>query len=268
MSALRDRVLLKETIQLMISEASEAAAGYEAKILNNIKKAQCSGNITKVTGDNAALPDADIKINGAIYNVEVKLNDHAQMGGGSMGWQPDRGFFPTGKPAAQEAVQPIVDMMNQDDNGLAASIQALVGYLNKKGGRKATKQVTGFPMSGYTIEAWTAASAAGLLKPLNRSIESDVSFIFNHYAKKGTFYIQIGGHGLFYMADNPAGLPIPQLHGRVVLELRAARPGSKGKPIGGSAQIRVQARLSSVGKSPATLDDYPVVKKICSPTKN
>lgn len=257
--------LLKEAIKLMVAEASAVAAGYEAKILDNIAAAQCSGNITKVTGDDATLPDADIKINDVIYNVEVKLNDHAQMGGGSIGWSTEKGFFPTGKPAAKEAVQPIVDMLNSGDGELQKSIQKFIMYLNQAGKSKGANEVTGFPMSGFLVKAWDAAKTIGFLKPLNRMIENDVTFIISHYARKGVSYIQIGGRGLFYLADNPANLPIPQLHGRVVLEVRAGRSGSHGKPTGASGQIRVQARLKIDGTSPYTLDDYPIVKKICSP---
>lgn len=266
MSLLRTKVMLREAIGELLTEYSSAGAGYEALILKTIAKAKCSGNIVKVTGDVSTLPDADIRIDGVIHNVEVKLNDRAQMGGGSIGWSHERGFFPTGRSEeAKEAVRPIVELLNADDQGLTESIGAFIDHLNRLGAKKRIKKMSGFPMSGFLVRAWDDARDKGLLKPLNRTIESDVSFIMNHYAKKGTHYIQIGGRGLFYLDSNPAKLDVPQLSGSVVLELRAARSGSGGNPTGSSGSIRVQARLKITGDSPATLDDFEIVKRICTP---
>ncbi len=260
MSTLRTRLALREAIKMMLSE-SPISMGYEKSILRAIKSAGAQGNITRVTGDDATLPDADIKIDDVIYAVEVKLNDRAQMGGGSVGWDTSGGFFPTGKPHAQEEVKPIVDILNDDSGDLVAAIEAFIEFLNKKG-KKVAKLVTGFPMHGFLVTAWDEATAKGLLKPLNRMIENDVSFVFRHYAKKNVSYIQIGGRGLFYLADNPANLPVPQLSGRTILEFRAARSGSHGTPTGASGQFRVQARLKPEGHSPYTLDDPESVRQL------
>ena len=35
-----------------------------------------------------------------------------------------------------------------------------------------------------------------------------LSSLFNYYAAKNTYYIQIGGYGMYYMAGNPANLPV------------------------------------------------------------
>jgi len=111
-----------------------------------------------------------------------------------------------------------------------------------------------------TVEVgkWVAAKKNGLLKPLNVKIKRSTQFIINHYKKKGVNYIQIGGAGLFYLADNPANLPVPRLDGEINIELRPGRSGSKMRKDGtkvAGVGLRVQGRLQFDGTSPYTLDD-------------
>ena len=53
-----------------------------------------------------------------------------------------------------------------------------------------------------------------------------LSSLFNYYAAKGTYYIQIGGYGMYYMASNPANLPVPKFNGAMRLRIRLKRGGS------------------------------------------
>jgi len=53
-----------------------------------------------------------------------------------------------------------------------------------------------------------------------------LSSLFNYYAAKGTYYIQIGGYGMYYMASNPANLPVPRFNGAMRLRIRLKRGGS------------------------------------------
>jgi hypothetical protein len=258
------RELLREYIETILTEGGEGGAKYELQVFNAIKAAHASGNMTHTAGFDANLPDADITINGEVYNVEVKLNGGAQMGGGSIGWDSGE-FFAAGHDI--EAMQPIVDTLNSSDElkEINAAIQDFVGFLSKHRGR-AGKVITGFPVSGASKDAWEAAVKKGLLIPINRKVDSSVDFIAQHYAKKGTNYIQIGGQGLFYLAKNPAKLPIPKLTGRVQLEIRASRAGSAGKPVVG-AGLRVQPRLRITEQSPYTLDDPKSIREMLSAVK-
>jgi hypothetical protein len=265
MSALRDKLLLKVLLREYLEELmtqSPTSDAYEKDVLSAIKDAGAQGNIKRVTGSNKVMPDADIKINGLIYQVEVKMDDHAQMGGGSVGWSPDRGFFPTGTGDVED----IVDRLNIDKK-LGDDIVAFIELVNDKLGGKQT--VSGFPLT-VPKTTWVALVKADLVKPLNRTFEYDVSFIFNHYAKKGTNYIQIGGKGLFYMADNPGNLPVPQLSGHMQLEFRPGPAGSKLNAAGEKRKqvsLRVQARLKVSAVSPYTLDQPDSVKELIDVVK-
>ena len=52
------------------------------------------------------------------------------------------------------------------------------------------------------------------------------SALHSYYAAKGTYYIQVGGYGLYYMQSNPAGLDIPQFKPSLRVRIRTKRGGS------------------------------------------
>ena len=101
-----------------------------------------------------------------------------------------------------------------------------------------------------------------MLLPINKTLEGDMDVISNHYARKQTHYIQIGGAGFFRLGEaNPANLPLPILNGKVQLEVRIAKGGPP------AAGLRVQARLLTKSTSPYTLDDPESVKAMLDVTK-
>jgi hypothetical protein len=255
------RELLKEYIEIILAESGEGGAKYELQVFNSIKAAGASGIMKSTAGFDANLPDADITINGKVYNVEVKMNGNAQMGGGSVGWENGE-FFAAGKDI--EAMTPIAESLNGADNveEINNAIKKLCSFLSRKSGKK----ITGFPMGGFLKSAWYEARDMGLLIPINVKLESDVGFIAKHYEHKGTQYIQIGGQGLFHLGKNPAKIPVPKLSGEVVLEVRAGKGGSGGKDTAG-AGLRVQPRLKISGSSPYTLDDPKSIKLLLSSIK-
>ena len=251
--------LLNEYVNFLISEESGGGAGgvaYEKVIFDAIRAANASGNQKTPAGNDKNLPDADITIGGKVYNVEVKMNGNAQMGGGSIGWL-DNKFYPAGDSIDQ--MMPIANKLNAspESRTLNLAIEELCLFLSQKSNRV----ISGFPASGILKSAWEEATIEKLLVPVNVKIAANIEFIADHYAKKHTHYIQVGGHRLFYLKDNPANLPIPRLEGLVTLEIRAARAGSGGRPTV-SAGIRVQSRLITHSISDYTLDDVESIKSL------
>jgi hypothetical protein len=263
----REISLLKDAVRAMLKE-TPVSSEFENDVISAIRDAGIPGNIAVAAGASAVAPDADFTINGVTYNLEIKLNSEAQMGGGSVGWNQRDGFYAAGRTSeSQSAVQPIADALNAERN-MSIAVSNLVDFINAETAREGIKKrYSGFPMTGVLKSAWTNATKAGMLVPLNKRIASDVSFIFEHYMHKGTFYIQIGGAGLFYLSSNPANLPIPRLSGDVRLEVRAVRGGSSGTPPTATALLRVQARLLSVGSSPYSMDDPESIKRMISAMK-
>ena len=240
--------LLRETIQAVIEqyalvERDDGSQAYERAVIRALKQAGCCGRIKRAASHDAWRPDAEIKVGEGYHYIEVKKNSHAQMGGGSVMYF-DRTFEAAG--ANIEMSQAIADLLNDvNDSSLHAGIDRLLVYLSNR-----KKEQISVPISGFDEARWFKAVERGMLLPINRTFESNVAVIAQHYARKNTHYIQIGGAGLFRLSEaNPANLPVPVLTGKVQLEVRLAKAG---KPTAG---MRVQARLLTSGTSPYTLDD-------------
>lgn len=250
--------VLREFIHDIIIEYSDNACRYESSIIKSLKLAGAAGYMKRAACSDASRPDADIKVGGEVFYVEVKSNSHAQMGGGSVGYSvADKHFYPVGQN--RDLSETIADLLNNmNDTSLHKGLRTLLQHLS----RTANKTFTEIPMYGFSSQAWEDAKEFGLLQAINRTFESSVDVIRDHYANKDTFYIQIGGRGFFRLGDaNPAGLRVPVLQGRVKLEVRVVK--SKGdETTPGAASMRVQARLLANNSSPYTLDDPASVEQM------
>jgi hypothetical protein len=239
-----------------LAETGAGGYEYEEMVIAALRQAGVVGNITSGAGASAAAADADIKIGGKVYNIEVKMDGKAQMGGTSLRYFPEG--VESDDPQQPGKIQKFVivsktvedDTVTMMEEALTPLEEALNEFLEAIGAVKMPATVL--------KDRWEAAVKAGLLKPLNVKIKRTTKFIINHYAKKGVDYIQIGGAGLFYLGSNPANLPVPQLDGEINIELRPGRSGSKKRRDGTlvvGGLIRVQGRLQFKGQSPYTLDD-------------
>jgi hypothetical protein len=239
----------------LVEKASLGGFEYEYTVLGAIKQAGISGAIKTPAGASAVAPDADIRIDGEIYPVEVKLNKRAQMGGGSIKWQ----YGVVGVDFTK-SMDPVIEAVINE--AMKTKVNALVDFVDFIREYDGNDDFWGWPGT-ITRESWDAAQQQGLLAALQINIPYDVSFITKHYAKKGIRYIQIGDAGMFYLASNPARLPVPKLTGEIEIEIRAARDSTKvrrdGLAVVGTG-LRVQARLKAKGQSPYSLDDMRSIK--------
>tara|TARA_A200000159_G_scaffold86781_1_gene80355 strand:- start:58 stop:774 length:717 start_codon:yes stop_codon:yes gene_type:complete len=222
---------------------------YENTVIAALVESGYCGEIKTGAGASAADADADMFLGNARYLIEVKKDMGAQMGGTSVRYV-DGQFTVASDAVDTDTQQMIVE-------ALSPKVEAIEHFLCEIG-------ATQFPTS-CTKHQWDNAKVRGLLKPINAKIRKDASFIIDHYQKKGINYIQIGGAGLFYLGENPADLPIPQLEGEIDIELRAGRSGSKVNAngiamVGGG--LRAQGRLKFKGESPYSLDDPRSIKQM------
>jgi hypothetical protein len=227
---------------------------YEQKVIRCLIEQNINGNITSGAGSSAASADADMKIGDQIHKLEIKMNTKSQMGGTSISYQPDnkaeKKFFVVSDTLDEELVSKIEEAVIPMEKDLKVFLEA-VG---------ATK----FPASVDKLK-WKKAKNEGLLKPLNAKVKATTQFIHSLYEKKGVYYIQIGGAGLFYLSKNPANLPIPQFQGEIDIEIRPGRSGSKINSDGislASGGLRIQGRLKFDCKSNYTLDNDNSIKKM------
>lgn len=251
--------LVRRYVRETLLEYSDSSCRYESSVIKSLKMAGVAGRMKRAACSDSSRPDADIKIDDQLYYVEVKSSPRAQMGGGSLGYSvTDKKFYPVGQNRDLSAM--IAELLNNvNDTSLHKGLKTLTKHLSTSAG----KPITEIPMSGFTPQAWEEARDYGLLQAINRTFESDMSVIARHYSQKNTHYIQIGGRGFFSLGQNPAGLPIPMLEGRVQLEVRLAKAGDEGRSRS-KAGLRVQARLLTQNMSPYSLDDPADVEKLIS----
>lgn len=222
---------------------------YEKKILSIMK----NNNLVSpkfldqdTAGSDNTKPDMVLCIDGHNINIEVKKSIKSQAGGTSIRF--DGKDFSFVKPIVGIDENKVFEVLNQKKEDYLRFMK----YHNTKS----------IPFT-TTKDLWNESVKEGLLKPTNCSIDCDISFIENHYNKKNTFYIQIGGKGLYYMTKDILGLGLPRLQGDMKLEIRPTRSGSKLNKSGirvSSSTLRVQARILNIAKSKYNLESIETIK--------
>lgn len=237
---------------------SQNGFAYENVVLEAIKSAGIKGVVQSTAGSNPNLPDADFKIENKIYNLEIKLDDKAQMGGSSITYDMDNKKFGLVAddidPEIKEALFNTIQTKEKD-------LIKLIEFITHEERNLVVPQK--FPLV-CSKDTWERAQQNNLL--VNIKIPCPIDFLEQHLLKKNVHYIQIGGKGLFHLGRNPAQLPIERLQGNFTVEIRTGRSGSKPHPKGFSmvtGAIRVQGRLDILNvASHYTLDTWQSIQKL------
>ena len=231
----------------------QAGFDYEQSVVDTLIAEGVAGNISGSAGSSNVDADADFKLGGRLYNVEVKLNRTAQMGGSSVSFKG--GIFSLVGDIDSNTETLLLGAMESKRK----EIKKFLRFVSREKG-VANK----LPMT-CSKEIWTEAQKKGLL--VNTQIPLSTDFICEHYAKKNVSYIQIGGSGLFFLKDNPANLPVPKLEGSINVEIRTGRSGSKKRADGSkyvAGGLRVQARLKTKCVSDYSLDNASHIQRLFS----
>ena len=198
--------------------------------------------------------DLELEIAGKLFAVEIKQNANAQMGGTSIYYdlESDQAYLVKPEATEEEIQQLFIDVTKSKKEDFIKFIKRLKKYSPAPYKQRIKNSI---PLGSVLVDAWDKAKKDGLLKSLNDKIRFDnTDLIAKHYNKKGVYYIQIGGAGLFYLIKNPLNLPVPKFEGEIEIELRMGRGGSGGKPVASSG-YRVQGRLKTAIESPLSLDN-------------
>lgn len=157
------------------------------------------------------------------YKMEIKLDDKADYGQSGLGYKNNKWIL-------QGKSDPEAVVMREMLDGLGVP-----GIVNKIWGpkgapRKFTATQTGRNMSPRDIEIdrrnFTDIYVKGSDAPQMRTL-------FRYYGTKQTYYIQIGGKGLYYMQKDPANLKrlgVKRLDGSLKLRIRRKPGGSSSEP--------------------------------------
>ena len=262
------KVFRAESIIEPVTESvGQAGLDYELKVHNAMKAANIpglnAGDKPTAGFSNQGAGDIEASYNSKPFNIEIKASAKDQMGGGSFQYD-----------FATKQFTPVKEMNPEDLELMLAAAKEKVNDLDNYiiAARKLEPVQFHKNISGVPIKVSKAGrdilKKDGLLAKINKNVSTSASFIIRHYNKKGVYYIQIGGAGLFYMGKNPFNLPVPELNAEIQIEMRLGFGGGKlsfptNPPIEArSAGLRLQGRLLTKSKSPYTLDKVEDVKTL------
>ena len=217
---------------------------YEQKIHSNFLEAGIRVDPLHLGSSNVD-PDICAYLNTSKVLIEAKANKNAQMGGTS--WHYDK---------VSGSITPVNSSKHDEliSKAILERKAAIDIYLDNLG-------ATSIPLT-TTKDKRSELKASGLQAAIESSVAVPISFLIDHYNKKGIYYIQIGGQGLFFMGSNPHNLPIPEITGEMKVELRLGYGGGKPTTSIRSAGLRVQGRLKTFNRSPYTLDVIDDIKQL------
>lgn len=157
------------------------------------------------------------------YKMEIKLDDKADYGQSGLGYK-------NGKWILQGKSDPEAVVMREMLDGLGVPDIVNNVWGPKGSPRLFTSTQTGRNMSPRDIEIDRRNFGDIYIKG---SDAPQMRTLFKYYGTKQTYYIQIGGKGLYYMQKDPANLKklgVSRLDGSLKLRIRRKPYGSRSEP--------------------------------------
>ena len=183
---------------------------YEGRVFNKLKSKNLVPFGVKPAGPDPSKPDAVFLYDKVPHNLEVKLDLATDFGQGTLEYKDSAWNLGGANTPAAEEMRNILNAV-----GTVQFTNTSWGYQGAPNkGTVENKDIT----EEMVREDYRRFKDKFLSVPL--------SSLFNYYAAKNTYYIQIGGYGMYYMAGNPANLPVPRFNGAMKLRIRLKRGGS------------------------------------------
>jgi len=204
-------------------QAKNKGIQYEAFAKNVIKTANIKGVEVSMRGgfSNKGAGDLTIKSGNVEMNIELKLNDKAQMSSFTVKNVEGKVEFTT-DVLTPELIKEISDLVSSKEHK-----QAITEFNNegvrfaKENGYKAEIQ-DGFLYAQK--EVFEHLKAKGFQNKTNLSVTTDASIISKLYNKKGVNYIDLNKKGVFWMGKNKFKINnIPELQGETSISVRMVR---------------------------------------------
>jgi hypothetical protein len=222
---------------------------YESKVNKNLKKYKLQKKTFQGAGADPNAPDAELTYQSKDYKVEVKLDLNVDFGQGSLDYDLKKNKWILGGATTKSAEQ-MREFLNSID------VPKLV---NKKWGPKGPPRK--FTVPPKMFKQSDVKYDYGNFK--DTFVDIPGSAVADYYASKKTYYIQIGGYGLYYMTKDVAKLGVPKFDLKLRLRIRLKRGGSI--PIYNYRfTTAIQAIKNSLKKSEFDLDDSDFLKALAA----
>jgi hypothetical protein len=227
--------------------ADNKGFAYENKINAALRKAGAQQANFKPAGADSNAADAELRISGKDYKVEIKLDTKVDFGQGSLDYDLKKKKWILGgaKTASAEQMREFLE---------AIDVPAIV---NMKWGSKGPPKKFTVPTSEYT----KADVDFDYKNFKDEFVPIPNTAVANYYNSKDTYYIQIGSSGFYYMGSNPAKIKCPEFNLKLKLRIRIKRGGSF--PIYNYRfTTAIQAVSGTLRKSSCDLDDKDFLKML------
>ena len=220
---------------------------YEKTINENLKKAKVQKKSFVAAGSDSNAPDAEITYNKIDYKIEVKLDLNVDFGQGSLDYDLKAKKWKLGGANTVSAIQ-----MREFLEGVG--VPALV---QKKWGAHGAPRKYTVPFSQYKQKDVDYDYA----KFTDQFVDIPKDSVAKYYNSKKTYYIQIGGYGLYHMGKDIAKIGTDEFDLQLKLRVRLKRGGSM--PIYNYRfTTAIQAVKGSLQKSKVDLDDDEFLKAL------
>lgn len=190
--------------------AGEQGFIYETKIHNALKSKKLVPPGFIPAGSDPNAPDAMFLYEGQKYKLEVKLDLKADYGQSTLDYINGKWVLGGAQNQAGDEMRSLLRAAGIEN--FANTRWGPKGPPNKgtKDNKSITKQDVDSDYRRFT----------------DSFLQINSSALWSYYGSKQTYYIQIGGYGMYYMASNPAGLDIPQFNAGLRIRIRLKRGGS------------------------------------------
>ncbi len=190
--------------------AGELGFLYEGKIHNKLKNKGLVPPGFTPAGSDPNAPDAMFIYNGQAYKLEVKLDLKADYGQGSFEYVNGQWVLGGAKTEAADELRRLMRTVGVE------------AFANREWGPKGAPNKGTVDNKDFTSEMVTS----DYMRFTDRFLTIPSNALWSYYAAKSTYYIQIGGYGLYYMASNPSRLPITRFDPKLRIRIRLKRGGS------------------------------------------
>ena len=183
---------------------------YEQRIHNRLNAARLVPAGFTPAGSDPNAADCMFNYDGDPWKLEVKLDLRADYGQGTLNYVDGSWVLGGARTAAADEMRRLLRTV-----GIEA-------FANREWGRHGAPNKEVVMKESYTQEH----VREDYQKFTDRFLTINYSALNSYYASKDTYYIQIGQLGMYYMASNPAGLPVPQFTPNMRIRIRTKRGGS------------------------------------------
>ena len=225
---------------------------YEATLNKNLKKYKVQDQSFQPAGSDSNAPDAELRFKGVDYKVEVKLDLNVDFGQGSLDYDVGKKKWKLGGASTDSAIQ-----MREFLTGVG-----VLKIVQKEWGPKGAPRKFTVPFAKYKKEDVDH----DYKNFTDKFVNIPKTAVANYYNSKSTYYIQIGGMGLYYMGKDPANLGVPEFDLQLRLRIRLKRGGSN--PIYNYRfSTAIQAVKNTLVKSSDDLDNIEFLKALAARSK-